>query len=169
MREGGRNSDPVTRIMHSIAGVALSVMMLVVVGDIVLRAVFDRPIQGAYDVVGISLLVMTTFGIAPVVARRGEIVIDLADAFFPESVLRVFAVVAALTGVLLFAFFTWAMIAPAVDAWRWGERSLELGIPKWPLWLVAFAGLVGIFWAYLLQLRLSLRKGPDAPGEEGGL
>ncbi|MEM5585553.1 MULTISPECIES: TRAP transporter small permease [unclassified Roseibium] len=169
MFENPEKTDPVTRVMHLIAGLALTVMMLVVVGDIVLRAVFNIPIQGAYDVVGISLLVMTVFGIAPVVARRGEIVIDLADAFFPQKVLRGLAVVAALTGVLLFAFFGWAMIAPALDAWRWGERSLELGIPKWPLWLIAFTGLVGIFWAYLLQLRQSLRKAPAAPDEEGGL
>ncbi|POF27896.1 TRAP transporter small permease [Roseibium marinum] len=169
MREGSERTDPVTRIMHAIAGIALTTMMLVVVGDIVLRAVFGVPIQGAYDVVSIALLVMTMFGIAPVVARRGEIVIDLADPFLPEIVLRLLAVLAALIGVFLFAFFGWAMIAPALDAWRWGERSLELGIPKWPLWGVAFAGLVGIFWAYLLQCRLSVRKAPDAPSEEGGL
>ncbi|PVB62151.1 TRAP transporter small permease [Labrenzia sp. 011] len=169
MLENSEKTDLVTRIMHLIAGIALVVMMLVVVGDIVLRAVFNLPIQGAYDVVGIALLVMTMFGIAPVVARRGEIVIDLADAFLPQAVLRLLAVIAALTGVFLFAFFGWAMFAPAMDAWRWGERSLELGLPKWPLWLIAFTGLVGIFWAYLLQLRQSLRKAPPAPDEEGGL
>lgn len=162
-------SDRLTRAMHVIASVALAVMMLVVVGDVVMRAVFNTPIQGAYDIVSISLLVMTMFGIAPVVASRSEIVIDLVDAVMPPAGLRVLALVAALTGVLLFAFFAWAMVSPALDAWRWGERSLELGIPKWPLWGVAFAGLVGIFWAYLLQLRAALRGPAPAPDEEGGL
>lgn len=143
--------------------------MMVVVGDVVLRAVFNIPIQGAYDVVSIALLVMTMFGIAPVVARRGEIAIDLADAILPARALRLLAIVSALTGVFLFAFFGWAMIQPAMDAWRWGERSLELGLPKWPLWVVAFIGLVGIFWAYLLQLRAALREPHDIDDPEGGL
>lgn len=169
MQHGAETTDPVTRVMHVIAGIALTVMMLCVVGDVFLRAVFNTPVKGAYDVVSIALLVMTMFGIAPVVARRGEIVIDIIDAFLPEPLLRALSVIAAITGVVLFAFFGWAMIAPAMDAWQWGERSLELGIPKWPLWVIAFVGLVGIFWAYLLQLRASMRAAAPAPDEEGGL
>lgn len=161
--------DRITRAMHGIASGALVVMMLVVVVDVVLRAVFNLPVKGAYDVVSIALLVMTMFGIAPVVAQRGEILIDLIDAVLPAPWLRGLALIAALTGVVLFAFFAWSMIQPAVDAWRWGEYSLELGIPKWPLWGVAFIGLVGIFWAYLLQLRAALSAKTDAPSEEGGL
>lgn len=157
--------DRVTRVMHGVASAALVLMMLVVVGDVVLRALFDTPVKGAYDVVSIALLVMTMFGIAPVVAQRGEILIDLIDSVLPPVGLSVLAVIAAATGVVLFAFFGWAMIQPALDSWQWGERSLELGIPKWPLWVVAFTGLVGIFWAYLLQLRVALSK---APSEGGG-
>lgn len=155
--------------MHVVAGAALVVMMLIVVGDVVLRAAFNTPVKGAYDVVSISLLVMTMFGIAPVVAQRGEILIDLVDALLPPAALRLLALVAALTGLVLFGFFGWAMIQPALDAWNWGERSLELGIPKWPLWVVAFTGLLGIFWAYLLQLRAAARDRPAPPSEEGAL
>jgi len=169
MSGNDETSDPVSRIYHGIAGVALCVMMLIVVVDVVLRALFNTPIKGAYDVVSISLLFMTVFGMAPVVARRGEILVDLVDGIFPPHILNILAVIAALTGVGLFAFFGWAMINPALDAWKWGETSLELGLPKWPLWIVAFTGLVGIFWAYLLQLRASLRGAGHAPDEEGGL
>lgn len=163
------SGDPITRVMHAIAGLALVVMMLVVVADVVLRAAFNTPVKGAYDVVSISLLVMTMFGIAPVVARRGEILIDLIDGVLPPAGLRVLALVAAVTGLVLFAFFGWSMIQPAFDAWRWGEYSLELGIPKWPLWVVAFVGLVGILWAYSLQFRAALADPPEPTDEEGGL
>ncbi|MBV0912272.1 TRAP transporter small permease [Anianabacter salinae] len=164
-----RKPDPITRTMHAIAGVALVAMMLVVVGDVVLRAVFNMPIKGAYDLVSVALLVMTMFGIAPVVAGRTEILIDLIDGLLPAVGLRLLALVSACTGIVLFAFFGWAMIQPALDAWSWGERSLELGLPKWPLWVVAFVGLLGIFWGYLLQLRAALRAEPDHSSAEGGL
>jgi TRAP-type C4-dicarboxylate transport system permease small subunit len=155
--------------MHAISGAALIVMMMIVVSDVVLRAAFNTPVQGAYDGVSIALLVMTMFGIAPVVAQRSEILIDLIDGLLPPAGLRVLALVSAVTGLTLFAFFGWSMIQPATDAWEWGERSLELGIPKWPLWVLAFVGLLGIFWAYLLQLRAALRWAPTPPTEEGGL
>lgn len=159
-------ADKATRAMHVLAGTALVVMMLVVVADVVLRAVFNMPVKGAYDVVSISLLVMTMFGIAPVVAGRTEILIDLIDAMLPPIGLRILALISALIGLVLFAFFGWAMIQPALDAWNWGERSLELNIPKWPLWVVAFVGLLGIFWAYLLQLRAATRPTSDQTSKE---
>jgi TRAP-type C4-dicarboxylate transport system permease small subunit len=159
----------IIRICLVISGLALCTMMLVVVGDVVLRAVFNRPIQGAYDVVSISLLVMTFFGIAPVGANRREILIDLIDAILPAAALRALALVAGLVGAALFLFFGWSMIDPAMDAWRWGERSLELGIPKWPIWAVAFVGLAGIIWAFAIQLRAAFRAPAPAPSEEGGL
>lgn len=164
-----KGADPITRAMHAVAAAALFVMMMVVVADVVLRAAFNTPVQGAYDVVSLSLLIMTMFGFAPVVASRGEILIDLIDGVLPPAGLRVLALTAALVGVLLFAFFGWAMIQPAIDSWRWGEVSLELGIPKWPLWGIALLGLVGILWAYLLQLRAALSAPKPAPSEEGGL
>jgi len=160
--------DRVTPILHLVAGIALVAMMLVVVGDVVLRAAFNTPITGAYDVVSIALLVMTMFGIAPVVARRGEILIELIDAVVPASGVRFMSLVSTLVGIGLFVFFGWSMMQPALEAWQWGERSLELGLPKWPLWVVAFGGLVGILFAYLVQLRsVSGTKRPDATGEGG--
>jgi TRAP-type C4-dicarboxylate transport system permease small subunit len=165
-----RNSgDRLMGILHWIASAALVAMMLVVVCDVVLRAAFNTPVSGTYDVVSICLLVMTVFGIAPVVAIRGEILIDLCDAFLPQRALRVLSLVAGCLGIGLFVFFGWAMITPAIDAWRWGERSLELGIPKWPLWGIAFLGLLGILWAYRLQLRADLSGVAASPDEEGGL
>lgn len=161
--------DRVTNVMLIIAGAALVIMMLVVVADVVLRAVFNVPVQGTYDVVSIALLVMVMFGMAPVVARRGEILIDLIDDFLPAWALRLLSLVAALLGVSLFAFCGWSMIGPAMDSWRYGDRSLELGVPQWTLWLAAFLGMVGIFWGYLIQLRTAAEDTNHAPSEEGGL
>ena len=160
---------PISRISLRVACASLCVMMLVVVADVVLRAVVNMPIKGAYDVVSIALLVMAMFGMGPVVAQRGEILIDLIDSLGSPLLLRALALLAALIGMGLFIFFGWAMIGPALDAWRWGERSLELGLPKWPLWVVTFVGLAGIFWGYVAQLRAALSAPPMAPTEEGGL
>lgn len=158
--------DRVTHVMHAISGISLCLIMLVVVGDVVLRAVFSMPVKGAYDMVSILLLITVMFGLAPVVAEGREILIDLIDAFLPNRIIRVLVIVSAICGIVLFAFFGWAMITPALDAWRWGERSLELNIPKYPLWGITFVGMAGIFWAYLRRLHATLSNRSAAANDE---
>ena len=133
-----------TRILHGIAAVALVVMMLIVVSDVVLRSLFGTPIQGAYDLVSCALLVMVFFGIGPVIASRREILIDLLDAALPARIIGSLKTLAKLLTLVTFGFIGWSMIDPALNAWRWGDRSLELGLPLWLLWLPAFVGLAGI-------------------------
>ena len=148
-------------------------MMLVVVTDVFLRFVFNLPVRGAYDLVSICLLVMVFFGIGPVIASRGEILIDLLDEILPRPVLKILALVAAIGTLSVFVFLGWTMIDPALDAYRYGDRSLELGLPVWILWTLAFAGLAGILWISLVALFRTMRGGNDGhdatSGEEGAL
>lgn len=162
--------DRLTPVFHVIAGLALAVMMLTVVLDVAMDALLGTPLRGSYDIVSIALLVMVCFGIGPVVARQGEIVIDLLDAVLPLWALRLLGLAAALGGLAVFGFIGWSMLPPALDAWRWGEVSLELGLPRWPLWGLAFIGLAGIVWGFMVQIRLVWRRGPGrASAEEGAL
>ena len=165
------SKDPLIRIMLGIAGVALMIMVIVVIADILCRAVINMPVRGAYDVVSICLLVMTAFGIGPVIAQWAEIAIDLIDDIVPPVVVRGLGIVASLLGVSIFAYIGWAMLTPAKDAWSYGDRSLELGLPLWILWSVAIFGVACAFWGYLMQMR-SLLRDPikiAATSEEGAL
>lgn len=53
------------------------------------------------------------------------------------------------------------MFGPARDAFTYGDRSLELGVPLWTLWAVAFVGLAGTCWAALRRV-LGLGQAADA-------
>ncbi len=146
-------------------------MMLVVVADVVLRFVFNTPVRGAYDMVSALLLVMVFFGIGPVVAGRREILVDLVGSVLPGGALRALKLAAALATVAVFAFLAWSMVSPAQDAYRYGDRSLELGIRVWTLWAIAFVGLAGIFWAALRMVWQILRgdsPSDDPEADEGG-
>lgn len=158
------------KIQMWVASVALTAMMLVVSADVILRQVFNVPVRGAYDLVSIGLLTMVFFGIGPVIARQSEILIDLVDGFLPASVLRALKALASIGTLVVFLFLGWAMIGPALDARRYGDRLLELGIPVWWLWAVAFAGLATII--AVTVMRLVRGEGGDTPSaerEEGAL
>ncbi|MFD1796960.1 TRAP transporter small permease [Paracoccus aurantiacus] len=162
----------VPRAMLWIASVALAAMMLVVVADVLLRFTINKPVRGSYDMVSIGLLVMVVFGIAPVIARKGEILIDLIDPLLTRRMLHGLGLITIFGTLALFVFLGWAMIGPAIDAWKWGGYSLELGLPVWTLWAVAFIGMAGILWTVVVRLIRTLRgEGDDGPHptEEGAL
>lgn len=136
----------VSRLMLWVASFSLVAVMLIIVVDVVLRFVFNIPVMGAYDVVTIGLLAMVFFGIAPVIERGAEIFVDLVDAVLPAAAIRFLNRVSAVGTVITFLFLGWSMVSPARDAWRWGGYSLELGVPEWCKWVLAFVGLAGILW-----------------------
>jgi len=150
-----------SRAMLWIASAALIVMMLVVVVDVGQRALFNRPVRGAFDMVSILLLIMIAFGTAPVLVRRSEIVIDLIDPVIGRLGVRILGTLAALGTGAMVLFIGWSSINPLRDAMRWGDRSLELGIPNWWLWVVAMVGLTGIMWGALVQILHYLRRGAE--------
>lgn len=154
-----------SRAMQFVASLALVVMMLVVVCDVALRFFFNTPVRGAYDAVSFALLIMVFFGIGPVISQGKDIVIDLFDRRLPERALNWLKTISAFGTVGTFLFIGWAMWGPARDAWRYGDRSLELGLPLWTYWAVAFFGLACILWAAIALIHARLDP-PTDTGEE---
>lgn len=124
-----------------IAMLALFGMMLVVVADVFMRYVFNAPIRGSFDLVGMSLVAMVAFGLPRVIAGRMELAIELIDGMVPPRVVRVLSIVAGILSTLVLIFILWAMIKPAMSAYSYGDRSLELNVPIWIVWALAIAGV----------------------------
>lgn len=124
-----------------VACIALICMMLVVVVDVISRHALNVPIRGAYDLVSICLLIMIFSGMASVIAERSEILIDIIDGALSASAIRLLKLLASGLTVLASAFLIYSMITPALSAYRYHDRSLELNLPVWTLWVVAFLGL----------------------------
>jgi TRAP-type C4-dicarboxylate transport system permease small subunit len=131
------------RVQLVLAACALIVMTLVTVFDVSLRYLFNRPIRGSYDLVECALVVFVFHGIAAVFLGRQNIVIDLVDhlagARIRAALIRSADVVqlAVLTGL------AWAMVSPAMQAYTFGDRKLELDLPVYVLWLFAGSGILG--------------------------
>jgi TRAP-type C4-dicarboxylate transport system permease small subunit len=126
-----------------VASGALTLMMLVIVLDVALRFLLNSPLRGSYDLVEILLLVTILFGLPRIFADGGHIVIELIDHVLPFSAPATLARIAAVlsVGALLFIFY--AMLAPTWSAFQYGDRSLELNLPEWIVWVVALIGVAG--------------------------
>lgn len=135
--------DGLRALQLRIAWVALVVMMMAIVVDVALRFLFNHPISGAYDLVEICLATFVFHGVPACFFARKHIVIDLIDHWIPESVILLLTRLSDVITVALLGLMIWAMTQPALQAYEYGDRKLELGTPLWIVWVVAILGLAG--------------------------
>lgn len=126
-----------------IAAIALILMMAMTVADVTLRYALNSPIRGSYDFVEAMLVVFVFNGIAAVFFARANIVIDLVDGFLGERAAAFLVRVSEVLSIATLIVLGWAMIAPALQAYDYGDRKLELDLPIYVLWAVALAGMTG--------------------------
>jgi TRAP-type transport system small permease protein len=126
-----------------LAAVALMTMMLGTVLDVFFRYAFNKPLRISYDLVESMLVIYVFHGISSVFLTRRNIVIDVIDSLVSPRILRGLAVIADIVSVICLLLFMWGMFEPAMQAYHYGDRKLELGEPLYVLWAFALAGLLG--------------------------
>src|SRR5450631_2896243 len=142
-----------------LAAVALVTMMSGTVLDVFFRYVFNHPLRISYDLVESMLAIYVFHGISGVFLARRNIVIDVIDSMVSPRVLRILAATADLVSILCLLLFLWGMIQPAMQAFHYGDRKLELGLPLYVLWGFALAGLLGTLVCALFAFtHVSLRQ-----------
>lgn len=133
----------VRRVQTGLAIGAASVIVLSTVADVVLRYGFGRPIHGAYDIVECLLVVFVFNGLSLVFLDRAHIVIDLVDHFSGARTRRALIRFGDLASVAALILILWAMFQPALQAFDYGDRKLELGVQIWVIWVFAIGGTMG--------------------------
>jgi TRAP-type C4-dicarboxylate transport system permease small subunit len=142
-----------------LAAVALVTMMTGTVLDVFFRYAFNKPLRISYDLVESMLVIYVFHGISSVFLARRNIVIDVIDSMISPRVLRILAATADLVSILCLLLFLWGMIQPAMQAFQYGDRKLELGLPLYVLWGFALAGLLGTLVCALFAFtHVSLRQ-----------
>ena len=126
-----------------LAIIAASVIVLSTVSDVVLRYGFGRPIHGAYDIVECLLVVFVFNGLSLVFLDRAHIVIDLVDHFSSARTRRALIRFGDLAALVALILILWAMFQPALQAFDYGDRKLELGVKIWVIWVFAIGGTLG--------------------------
>jgi TRAP-type transport system small permease protein len=120
--------------------VAVVGMMAVVVGDVLMRTVFHRPIPGAFDFVESALVAAVFLSLPRCFLRDQNIVVDLLDSLLGPKVVAGLKVLAAVVALSFLTALLWNMISPARDALQFGDRKPDLPIPIFGLWILIFVG-----------------------------
>ena len=150
----------IARVQLFAAMLALVVMGGVTVTDVVLKYIWNQPIAGAYDLVESLLPVVVFNGLPATLLRRQNIAIDLIDNLAGPRGTRFLVAVGDFVMLVMLTLIAWAMISPAYQAWEYGDRKLELGLPLVVVWAGALVGLAG---CVLVAFTLAVVRPPLAP------
>ena len=134
--------DSIVRACATLAGIALLVMVLALVADVTMANLFKRPIVGTFDLVEMTLVILVFLGFPATFLRNGHIAVDVIDHMVSSDIVSRLKWLAELLSLLFLLLLAYQMLWPAVDAWKFGERKQELGLPLWVVWIPMIAGVV---------------------------
>jgi TRAP-type C4-dicarboxylate transport system permease small subunit len=122
----------VSGFLNVIAGTGLILLMTLTIADVILRAFFNKPILGTYEMVGLIGAVVIGFSMPQTAALRGHIYVDSFIALLPRTVRNIFNVGTRLLVISLLGMIGWNLFKFAGDLQKSGEVSLTLQIPFYP-------------------------------------
>ncbi len=132
----------ITRCANYGSALFLTAMMLITVADVVMRAIFNLPITGTYDLVQLFLVGTVFLSIPDVFLRDKNIVIDFVDHVFGVRVVGALKLIANILALAFLGVLLWRMIPPALDSARFHEVSPDLSVPMDVHWALIIAGIV---------------------------
>ena len=158
---GGTGASPLLTLIARYAGYGsalfLVAMMMITVADVILRALFNLPITGAYDLVQLFLVGTIFFSIPEVFLNDENIVVDFVDHVFGRMAVALLKVIANLAALVFLAVLSGRMFKPAFDSITFNEVSPDLSIPMAVHWSLMIAGIVLALPAAVWLLILSIR------------
>lgn len=134
-----RLTEGLAAALTAVAGLGLVFMMTMVVADVALRAVNPGwRIPGMVDYVEFSLAWLIFLAIPVAILKGQMIAVDLVDMLVPGRALVRLGHLAVLA---IAAAVLWQAIPHALEVREWGERTMDLGWPRFNFFVSVWAGM----------------------------
>jgi TRAP-type C4-dicarboxylate transport system permease small subunit len=121
-----------SKLLNIIAGISVTVMMLMTVADVLLRA-GGHPIIGTYEIVALLMAVVIGFGIPQVSLDRGHVYMEFLLQKFSERVRNVVNSLTRVLCIILFAFIGVNLFSVGAGFRASGEVSPTIQLPFYPV------------------------------------
>lgn len=120
------------KVLNFIAGAALTIMMLLTVVDVILRAA-SRPFVGTFEVVSLLMGIVVSFGIPQVSLDRGHVYMEFLIERFSRKNRKLMNTFTRTLCLFLFVCIGYNMIKIGARFHASGEVSPTIKIPFYPL------------------------------------
>ncbi len=151
-------------VLNSIGTAWIFVLLIIINIDIGGRAIFNQPLQGANEIVSMTIVACVFLQLAHTLKvgrlTRSDILMSLVDVRFPRTAHLVEAVYN-LIGAVLMAILLWASLPLFTKAWQIDEFVGSQGgfmAPLWPIKLIILIGVLNAAIQFLILCFASFKK-----------
>lgn len=124
-----------------LAGLVTFAIMWMIDANVLLRKLFNAPLQGSFEFTEAGLVLIVFLSLAFTQHRRGHIRVTLLSRRLPMGVQHGLYIAVLFIGALFFAWCTYAALGNAIRSFNLNEQ--EWGVIQLPIWPVKSAIAVG--------------------------
>ena len=155
----------IERFLNLVAGVVILALMLIAVGQIFGRKLFNAPLPGFIDWVEQFMAVFALLGIAYTQRIGGHIRMDILVGQFRGRLLWISEIIGIILMIIVIAALTYGSFFHFLRAFQNGDSSIDIALPLWPAKLlvpIAFfillLRLILQLWGYARAFRYNLKE-----------
>ena len=119
--------------------IALMTVSALTVIDAVLRRYFAGSIDGLSDVLEWCIVVAVSACFPAMLWRKNAITVRVLGTILPWRVREALDLLGDLLLLAVIAAVAWQLTLYTRDVWRYGDVTMLMGWPKWPMWVMASA------------------------------
>jgi TRAP-type C4-dicarboxylate transport system permease small subunit len=123
----------VSDFFNMVASGALVLMMVLSCADIFMRYLFNNPITGTYDIVGLSGAVLAAFSMPYTMLKKGHVAVEILIQSLSRGKQLIVETFSHLLGISLFLVLVWQAISLSRDMKAAGEVTPTLLLPFYPI------------------------------------
>jgi len=132
--------ETASRYVNLVGIVILLGMMMLIVVDVFLRYVFNKPVPGSVEVVEFMMGAVVFTGMAYTGIKKGHIGLGFLVSKMPARGQAVVDTFNFSVSTLFFALVSWKSVVQSVVLYRSSQTSSVLGIPAYPFLIVLAVG-----------------------------
>jgi TRAP-type transport system small permease protein len=135
-----------------VASAALVVMMLLTCADVFMRYLFNSPITGTYDVVGLMGAVLASFAMPYTMLKKGHVAVEILVQSLSKGMQLIIETFTHLLGISMFLVLVWQALLLSRDMKAAGEVTPTLLLPFYPILYCMAVCFFGLCLAILVNL-----------------
>lgn len=129
--------------LDKIAGLFIFLAMLLVVSNVLLRAIFNSPIKGTYELVGLLTAVAVGMGLAHCAYQNGHISVGFIMDKFSNRIQSIVHIFIHIVSLCFWSFVVWHMFSYANETMHNGLVTATSEVPIFPfIYLIALGILI---------------------------
>ena len=131
---------PVIKVLNNIGVVVMFLVSIFIVVDVLMRALFDSPITGGYELVQFAMVIVVFLPLAFTQHVKGNVCVDMITDMLPGRVQAILAVFIDAVCAVFWGAITYSGILQTIAQHSKNVVSATLRIPVYPIVIILTIG-----------------------------